>query len=196
MWAGELARTLDRPLLVRRASDLLGPYVGMTEMAIAGMFEQARDDGGVLLLDEADSFLRDRRLARASWQVTQVNELLVGIEAFDGVFVAATNLIDDLDQAVFRRFAIKVRFDPLTGEQRWRMFERVLGELAIEPSAGALDRLRPRIAALDGLTPGDFAAVRRGAEIHGESSPEVLADELQQELGYRRPSSPRVGFGG
>lgn len=196
LWTRELARTLDRPLLVRRASDLLGPFVGMTEMAIAGMFEQARADDAVLLLDEADSFLRDRRLARQSWQITQVNELLVGIESFDGVFVAATNLIDDLDQAVFRRFEVKVRFDPLTGDQRWRMFERIVRELGVQPGAGELRRLRPEIDALRGLTPGDFAAVRRGAEILGEPDAGGLVAGLAEELGYRRPVRRRTGFRG
>jgi transitional endoplasmic reticulum ATPase len=73
--AREVARRADRPLLVRRASDLLSMWVGGSEKAIARMFAEARDTESVLLLDEADSFLRDRRAARASWEVTQVNEL-------------------------------------------------------------------------------------------------------------------------
>jgi len=35
-----IANTLDKPLLVKRASDLLGPYVGMTEHNISKMFER------------------------------------------------------------------------------------------------------------------------------------------------------------
>lgn len=56
-----LAKELDMPLHVRRTSDLLSPYVGETEQNLAHMFRAATNDGAVLLLDEADSFFRDRR---------------------------------------------------------------------------------------------------------------------------------------
>ena len=56
-----LSEVLQRPLISKSASDLLAPYVGQTEAQLAEMFEQARKDGAVLFLDEADSFLRDRR---------------------------------------------------------------------------------------------------------------------------------------
>lgn len=47
--------------MVRRASDLLSCWVGATEQNIARAFEEARKDDAVLLIDEADSFLQDRR---------------------------------------------------------------------------------------------------------------------------------------
>lgn len=100
-----------------RASDLLDKYVGETEQRIAAMFEAAQDEGAVLLLDEADSFLSDRLGAGQAWEVTQTNEFLTQLEAFDGVFFATTNLIDRLDPAVLRRFSHKVRFDVLTAQQ-------------------------------------------------------------------------------
>ncbi len=58
--AHQLARSLDRPLLVRRASDLLSKWVGGTEANIADAFREAERQGGVLLFDEADSLLFDR----------------------------------------------------------------------------------------------------------------------------------------
>ena len=156
-YARHVAERLDRPLLARRASDLLNPFVGMTEKYIAEMFHRAREEGAVLLLDEADSFLRDRRGAVRSWEVTQVNELLVGMERFDGLFVCSTNLVDDLDQAAFRRFVVKVRFDYLRSEQAWAMFEALCADAGCAPGGtvrAEVDRLRL-------LTPGDFATVRR-----------------------------------
>ncbi len=83
-------------------------YVGQSEQNIARMFEQASQEDAVLVLDEADSLLRDRRGVNQSWEVTQVNELLMQMENFDGLFICSTNLMDDLDQASLRRFAIKV----------------------------------------------------------------------------------------
>ena len=77
------------------------------------MFTEAEAEGALLFLDEADSFLRDRTLARAEWAVTQVNELLQSMERFDGIFIAATNLMDSIDAAAMRRFTWKLEFKAL-----------------------------------------------------------------------------------
>jgi transitional endoplasmic reticulum ATPase len=95
----------------------LDKYVGESEKNIADMFAVARQQNAVLVLDEADSFLADRRNAQRSWEVTQVNELLTQMEAFDGIFICTTNLMEKLDPASIRRFAFKVRFDPMTPDQ-------------------------------------------------------------------------------
>lgn len=64
------------PIVARRASDLMLMWVGKSEKLIARMFTQAEQDGALLLLDEVDSFLQDRRGAMHSWEVSQVNEML------------------------------------------------------------------------------------------------------------------------
>jgi hypothetical protein len=112
-----LAHQADRPLLVRRASDLLSKWVGETEKLIADAFDEARRDEAVLLFDEADSFLRDRRWADRSWEVTRVNEFLQQLEVFPGVVACTTNLMTTLDQAALRRFVFKVQFQFLRPEQ-------------------------------------------------------------------------------
>src|SRR5690606_22942609 len=105
---------LDRPLMIRRASDLVSKYVGETEQNMAAMFAEAEAEKAVLLLDEADSFLQDRRGAHRTYEVTEVNEMLQGMERFNGIFVCTTNLLESLDQAALRRFTFKIRFMPLT----------------------------------------------------------------------------------
>ena len=165
-FAHHLTRSLDRPLLAKRASDLLACYVGQTEQHIADMFREAETEHAVLLLDEADSLLRTRSNAHQSWEVTQVNELLVQMESFDGIFIAATNLVDVLDPASLRRFDLKVRFDYLTSEQAEAVFTRVLTKSGA-PMRPDTDTRR-RLAALGTLTPGDFATVTRQAKALGE----------------------------
>src|SRR5690606_32926292 len=56
-----LAKQLDKPLMIKRASDLLSMWVGGTEENIAHAFKEAEDEQAVLLIDEVDSFLQDRR---------------------------------------------------------------------------------------------------------------------------------------
>src|SRR5947209_12802199 len=89
---------------------------------MAAMFDEAESEQAILLLDEADSFLQDRRGAQRTYEVTEVNEMLQGMERFDGIFVCTTNLLESLDQAALRRFTFKIKFMPLTSEQREQMF--------------------------------------------------------------------------
>ncbi len=107
--AEHIAVELDLPILMRSASELLSMWLGETEEHISKMFAEAQNEGALLFLDEADSFLRDRTLARAHWGVTQVNELLQRMERFEGIFIAATNLMDSIDAAAMRRFTWKLR---------------------------------------------------------------------------------------
>jgi SpoVK/Ycf46/Vps4 family AAA+-type ATPase len=157
-----IATALERPLIVKQASDLMSKYVGETEQQMASMFREAEVEKAVLLLDEADSFLMDRRGAQRTYEVTEVNEMLQGMEHYNGIFICTTNLLDRIDQAALRRFAFKIKFKPLTKEQRETMF--VVEALAGDPSRVTAD-MKSRLAAMDQLCPGDFAAVKRQAVI-------------------------------
>lgn len=177
--AEHIAQALGRPLMIRQASDLVSKFVGETEQNMARMFAEAGAEQAVLLLDEADSFLRTRRRAERSYEVTEVNEMLQGMERFGGVFICTTNLFEDLDEAALRRFTFKIRFLPLRAEQRERMF-------VAEALGGAAERLsdeqRRRLALLDQLACGDFAAVRRQVDILGEAfEPDEFLAQLESE---------------
>jgi len=189
--AEHIAQELGRPLMIKLASDLASKFVGETEQNMARMFESAQNEGAVLLLDEADSFLRSRRMAERHYEVSEVNEMLAGMERFAGVFICTTNLFEELDEAALRRFAFKIRFKALHPEQRELMFER---ESRATPDADQ----RRRLAALDQLTPGDFAAVRQQVEILGEVfSPDEFLSQLEAEHRVKPEVRQRraMGFG-
>ena len=160
--AEHIAQSLEKPLLIKQASDLMSKYVGETEQQMAAMFREAEAESAVLLLDEVDSFLQDRRAAQRTYEVTEVNEMLQGMERFKGIFICTTNLIDRLDQAALRRFTFKVKFNPLTRDQRDTMFrtEALAGDGRLFTT-----EIATRLALLDQLCPGDFAAVKRQAAI-------------------------------
>lgn len=192
--AEHIAHALDRPLMIRRASDLVSKFVGETEQHMAAMFREAEAEKAVLLLDEADSFLQDRRHAQRTYEVTEVNEMLQGMERFNGIFVCTTNLMDSIDQAALRRFTFKIQFQPLTASQREQMF--MVEALGGQASAMTEDMLR-RLACLDQLCPGDFAAVKRQADILGESLPplEFLAQlEAEHRIKPEVREARRIGF--
>ncbi len=196
-FAHHLAERLGKTLQARRASDILGPFVGQTEQNIAEMFRVARDEGAVLLLDEADSFFQNRQGAMHHWEVTQVNELLVQMEMFDGLFLCSTNLYEHLDPASLRRFTLKVRFDPPKAPARWELFVRTLGALGATLPDGEETRYRLGLDALPRLTPGDFATVRRQATLlQHEVSAASLLTALEREH-RARPENRKgpLGFG-
>lgn len=129
-----LAEKMGLPVIEKKASDILSPYIGVTEQNISRVFKQAQDDNAILLLDEADSFLQARSKAFRSWEITQVNEMLVRMEAFQGIFFCSTNLKETLDEASIRRFDLKIKFDFMTYEQRWNMFTNLAKEFNLRKS--------------------------------------------------------------
>jgi SpoVK/Ycf46/Vps4 family AAA+-type ATPase len=192
--AEHLAQQLERPLMIRRASDLVSKFVGETEQQMAAMFREAEAEKAVLLLDEADSFLQDRRGAQRTYEVTEVNEMLQGMERFAGIFICTTNLMDSIDQAALRRFTFKIRFKPLTAAQREAMF-------VVEALAGDASHLTPLLAQgllrLEQLCPGDFAAVKRQIDILGETlAPSEFLAQLEAEHRIKPEvrESRRIGF--
>lgn len=177
--AEHIAQSLQRPLMVRQASDLVSKFVGETESNMARMFEEAESEQAVLLLDEADSFLRSRRMAERHYEVSEVNEMLQGMERFAGLFVCTTNLFEDLDEAALRRFTFKIRFRALSAPQRERMFvSEALGGDAARLTAEQARRLHE----LDLLVAGDFAAVQRQVDILGTPfEPDEFLAQLESE---------------
>ena len=174
-----IATALEKPLIIKQASDLMSKFVGETEQQMAAMFREAEAEKAVLLLDEADSFLMDRRGAQRTYEVTEVNEMLQGMERYNGIFICTTNLLDRLDQAALRRFTFKIKFKPLTKEQREKMF--VVEALAGDASL-ITPEIRTQLALLDQLCPGDFAAVKRQAVIlDSEPGAVEFLEQLQAE---------------
>ncbi len=185
-----LGRTLGRKVVPLKGSDLLSPFVGMTEQLIADAFRTAESDRSILFLDEIDSFLQSRSGASHSWEVTQVNELLQQMENFNGVMVAATNFAKNLDPATMRRFTFKLEFGYLDEDGSRRFFERFFQTTLTPAEAEAL-------SALKNLAPGDFRTVRQELFYLGESVGNMERIEaLRDECAHKREEKPsgRMGF--
>ena len=184
-YARYLAQCMGLTVIQKRASDLLDSFVGNSEKRIAMAFAQAKQEKALLIFDEADSLLSDRRQALHSWEISQVNEMLTWMESHPYPFVCTTNLMESLDQACLRRFTFKVNFAPLTQESLHLAFRIFFNQTA--PSY--LDKLGP-------LTVGDFIVVRNKAEVlELFDDPDALAKMLEQEVCARLGHASRqVGF--
>jgi SpoVK/Ycf46/Vps4 family AAA+-type ATPase len=159
-----LAEQLDKAFIHKKPSDILSPYVGMMEKNLATAFEEAELENGVLQIDEVDSFLANRSHAERSWEVSQVNEMLAQLENYQGIIIVTTNRLKDMDEAVLRRFDLKIELKPLTNEQAWSFLQNVLTEKA----DNELD-VQARLNRLSPLTPGDFYAAKRGLTLSGKA---------------------------
>jgi len=191
-----LAHRCGRPLHRLPASALLSKWLGDTEKHIASAFRKAAREGAILLFDEADSFLRDRKAAHRSWEVTQVNEFLQQLESFPGIVACTTNLKDDLDTASLRRFVFKIELRPLARPQARVLLDTTLVSLGGSPVAADEElAVNQGLGAMDCLTPGDFAAVARRIKALG-LAPEAAAvmAGLQEEVDARKEPDRRVGF--
>lgn len=182
--AHDLARRLDRPLVIKRASDLMSKWIGETEQQIARAFAEAAHYGTVLLFDEVDSLLFDRGLANRSWEISQVNELLTWMDVHTLPFIAATNHAVKLDPAALRRFDFKIELQALSPAKMACAFR-----LFFDAEAP------PELARIAGLTPGDFAVVARQLRFDGtKPGPTAIADRLAREAAAKPGGRHRIGF--
>ena len=114
------------------------------------------------------------------------------MENFEGIFIATTNLMDNLDKASLRRFDLKLEFNSLKPEQAWKMFE----EFAKKLKLSKVDKiLQKDIISLNNLTPGDFAAVVRQNRFHPIESVDDFLVRLQDEVKVKHmDNSSKMGF--
>ena len=194
-FAHHVARTLGRKLIVRRASDLVSKWVGETERLIAAAFRDAQETGSVLLIDEFDQFVQDRSRAQQSWQVSQVAELLIALEEFQGIFLASSNFIEGADSAIHRRFDLHVTFHALRSAQAVELLQAHLRNVGL-PEAGPEEI--NRLSRLTVLTPGDYATVARQNRFNPLTTPDAWVGALEAECRHKpNPRTrPAIGFGG
>jgi len=157
----ELARhigfRLKRKPICKRLSDLLNPYVGISEKNIKNAFSLAEKEEAVLIMDEIESLLYSRDRAVHSWELSLTNEFLTQMERFRGLLICTTNRIKDLDEASLRRFTFKLKFDFLLPEGNVAFYERLIQPLLPEPIN---PKIRNQLQQIPCLTPGDFKTVR------------------------------------
>lgn len=179
-----VAERLGMEVMQNRTSDLVSMWVGETERQIAQAFAEARRRRSILVFDEADSLLSDRRFANRNWEVNQLNEMLTWMESHPLPFACTTNFGERLDPATLRRFVFKVNLGYMSHEQVEMAFQSYF---ALSPPASLKD--------LNALTPGDFAVVRRKGEILGcLKDADVLTEMLKAECDAKPNRPQAIGF--
>ena len=114
MTASALAGELKLPLFSVQLHGLITKFMGETAAKLHLIFEAAVETRGVYLFDEFDAIGRDRGASNDVGEIRRVlNSFLQFLEQddSDSVVLAATNYVEMLDEALFRRFDDVVRYE-------------------------------------------------------------------------------------
>jgi len=151
MTAISLAKTLDRAILSFDCSKIFSMYIGESEKNVRKIFDDFKElskkakTSPILLLDEADQFLSKRSKGDMSSADKMHNQMqnifLEQIEKFEGILIATTNLLDNIDKAFSRRFNYKIEFKKPSLKQRVRLWRLLLPQNADFESDFEIEKL-------------------------------------------------------
>lgn len=118
--AAVLAGEMGLPLMTVRFDALFSRFLGATAVQLRAIFAEMPRRPGVYLFDEFDSVAKARGDSQDVGEMNRVVTAflqLVDADMSGSILVAATNHVELLDRAVFRRFDVIVPFDKPTHEQ-------------------------------------------------------------------------------
>lgn len=148
MTAFALAGELGLSVFVVRLDGLISKYMGETIAKLRLIFDAMASYRAVYLFDEFDSIGTVRNQLNDVGEIRRVlNSFLVNIEKDESnsIIIAATNMPDSLDNALFRRFDDIVRYPLPTQEEIEKLIRRQMQGFNLDSdvetiSKGALGR--------------------------------------------------------
>jgi len=198
----QLARKSGRTILMVDASVIRSEWVGETEKNVRKVFKEYKKaleefpECPILLFNEADAIFGRRREATdrvEQMENTLQNILLQELEEFEGIFMATTNLEQNIDHAFDRRILYKMCFAPPSESMRLSIWRDKLPELD--------EDIRGRINQRFRLTGGQIENIRKKIEvdtllnIDTEIGYDYLTSLSEQELMMRGENNRRsIGF--
>ncbi len=205
MTAMSLAKTLKKPILSFDCSKILSMYVGESEKNVRKIFDDFKELSKkakvepILLLNEADQFLSSRSQGAGSSADKMHNQMqnifLEQIERFEGILIATTNLLGNIDKAFSRRFNHKIEFKKPRKKQRLRLWQFMLPETADYDESFDMEEL-----AKYELTGGQINLIIKNTAykvaVREESvfSHHDFLEEIEKELGSSFDGAKSMGF--
>jgi len=205
MTAMSLAKTLKKPILSFDCSKILSMYVGESEKNVRKIFDDFKELSikakvePILLLNEADQFLSARSEGAGSSADKMHNQMqnifLEQIEKFEGILIATTNLLGNIDKAFSRRFNHKIEFKKPGKRQRLMLWQFMLPENADYEEGFTIEDLTGHE-----LTGGQINLIIKNTAykvaVRDESvfSLQDFLEEIEKELGSSFDGSKSMGF--
>jgi hypothetical protein len=184
MTAAIIAEHMDRDLYRVDISQVTSKYIGETEKRLSALFDMAEGKNWILFFDEADAIFGSRTRENrnkdggnevgAGHRNDMVSYLLQRIEDYNGVIICATNLDENIDPALKRRFQEHLKFPEPNREITLDLWDKYLPKnfpLAKNISADFLVRA--------GLPPAMIRNVCNRATVHAlDDDAQVISLEL------------------
>ncbi len=173
----QVAKASGRSIFMVEIQKIQSKWVGESEKNLAKVFEEYKqakrsfDKTPILLFNEADAILGKRMNVNSSVDKsfnTLQNILLQELEEFEGIFMATTNLADQLDSAFDRRLLYKIDFKKPAEPVRKKILSNVFKDI----SSKTIDVITEQFS----LTGGQIANIKKKLLVKS-----VLDTNLDQE---------------
>lgn len=186
MTASALAGELSLPLLAVQLHALISRFLGETAAKLHLVFDAMSRTRGVYLFDEFDAIGGRRVAANDVGEVRRIlNSFLQFLErdGSDSIVIAATNLVEMLDDALFRRFDDVVRYEQPSEDMARSLIQNHLAVFDIGKLAW-----QPLLAATHGLSHAEITRACGDAAKDAvlADRPSITTESLAAALAQRR----------
>ena len=197
----QMAKKIGRDIMQVNISQVKSMWVGESEKNIKAIFDRYRAVAKnskrvpILLFNEADAVIGKRKEG-AERSVDKMensiqNIILQEMESLDGIMIATTNLVQNMDDAFERRFLYKVKFEKPELAQRVKIWQSMLPKLASDTAT--------RLASAYDFSGGQIENITRKCDIesilYGDDY--VTEEKIEQycrEEKIVKKGGARIGF--
>jgi len=133
MTASIIANELDKPLYIVLMEKVVTKFMGETSLKLRKIFDFIQEIPGVYLFDEFDAIGSQRGMDNEVGEMRRIlNSFLQFMERdhSESLILAATNNLDVLDKALFRRFDDVIEYSLPADEEIIEILERKLNNFA------------------------------------------------------------------
>ena len=197
----ELARRSGRDIFRVDMTKLKSKWVGDSEKAVRGVFKiyrslcVSRDKAPILLFNEADAIFT-KRIENVEQSVDQMNNAIQNIileemENIEGILIATTNLLSNLDPAFERRFIFKVEFKMPEKASRAKIWKSMIPSISEDDAAV--------LAGKYSFSGGNIENIARKSTVEyvlsgNEPTLSSLEGYCQEEILDRQENRKKIGF--
>ena len=197
----ELARRSGRDIFVVDMSKMKSKWVGDSEKSVKALFATYKHlckksgKAPILLFNEADAIF-GKRFENVDDSVDQMlnaiqNIILQEMEDIEGILIATTNLVGNLDDAFERRFIYKIEFRLPDKEAREKIWKSMISSLSDEDAATLSERY--------GFSGGNIENIARKSVVEyilsGKKPDLETIDKMcKGELLKQKPQRNKIGF--
>ena len=174
----QLAKKSGRDILKVDASTIRSKWIGESEKNVKAIFTDYKKiynkskEIPILLFNEADALLGKRRNVESSndrHENSIQNIFLDELENFEGIFIATTNMTENLDDAFDRRFLYKIKFGCPDSKALLEIWKNKFPTQEVK----VLENICNKVS----LTPGQIENIRKKILIETLIHPESIINE-------------------